>query len=911
MEALNLIEPLTSALVQVPLYPLILLLVALLFSVQPLHGQDPKYYEIAAGDAKDTLQEFARISGEQILYLVSRVEGYQTSAIKGSYSSKEALERMLGESGLNYIVDEETHAFMIRVINKQSEQVNSAKEVSPPDAVTTKPKIEKEMTVRKSTLRRVLLAFGLLGGVTASTVAQDADGDVLIFDPFVVDTSSDTGVVGTQATTGSLIAMDIKDSPFSINVINAELIETLQLSNWEEIGRYSSVNTSNTQATGNNIAFARGFQMQNLINGYAPGGRTFVTANVERVEVLKGPNSVLYGLANPGGGINYITKKPLFYSQNKLTLTLGSYDLYRALFDSTGAIVEDKLAYRVVASFQDAGGDRDHESDEYTVFAPSITFRPIDTLSITASYEYLDRIWNRLVGVPAPTINGQSVYRPNEFGFDRDGYNPNGPDAIFENEQHAYNIDVKFTPTDFLAFRYQYNATERHNPITQGLWGTTSGNYRAQINDASNDVDGHIADMLLSWELSDWGINGDFLVGLETNSNYFETPIYRFTQSQTPIFGSENPGGRGPLFLDTEFSSRFDIPTDRIRIFDTSVPQSGGNYPLATREDLLQPENLRQINGQTTNEFTNLRFLHTLRAFDDRLTVVTGYSFAEAKTISPTGPRDPVTLRSADTVTREQEDEPYQVGIGYNFFNNNDVIDYLTVYGQTATSFRNQFGLDAFFNPIDPVRGTIDEVGLKFSSHKGKFSGWVALFNMTNSNLIKRLPLEDVDDPNTPADETSDAITAASGKEESEGIDFFLSYQPTDDWFFSLEGTFFDGEVVSDVQTPAREGLELQRAPEESLVFIGSHDIGNFTAGVAVTYVSDAIALNNNIRNSTRRTDERTLVDLFFSYDSTIRDLPITYNLKIDNITNEENYIDFNGSWGEPINARLSATITF
>lgn len=97
------------------------------------------------------------------------------------------------------------------------------------------------------------------------------------------------------------------------------------------------------------------------------------TVNLERMEVLKGPASALYGRGDPGGIISYTTKQPQFARANTIGVSAGSYGALRQTLDSTGPVTKS-LAYRFVAMNENNGSFRDTVSSKRYLFSPSFTW---------------------------------------------------------------------------------------------------------------------------------------------------------------------------------------------------------------------------------------------------------------------------------------------------------------------------------------------------------------------------------------------------------------------------------------------------------------------------------------------------------------------------------------------------------
>jgi iron complex outermembrane recepter protein len=124
-------------------------------------------------------------------------------------------------------------------------------------------------------------------------------------------------------------------------------------------------------------------------SGLGGGNLKRQVANLDRIEVLKGPGSVLYGRNEPGGVVNLVTKRPLATPYYSLQQQFGSYDFYRTTADATGPITQDDtLLYRVNLSYENAGSFRDFVETDTVFFAPSLTWNITDRTQANLDIEY-------------------------------------------------------------------------------------------------------------------------------------------------------------------------------------------------------------------------------------------------------------------------------------------------------------------------------------------------------------------------------------------------------------------------------------------------------------------------------------------------------------------------------------------
>jgi iron complex outermembrane recepter protein len=208
-----------------------------------------------------------------------------------------------------------------------------------------------------------------------------------------------------STTTGTRLNVPLIETPASIGVITNELIEDKAAQRVEDLVPYISGVSPGTTGDGQGGTVPeltiRGFSIfrQLYLNGLRDNARFLVRdlANVERVEILKGFSSLLYGTGSPGGVVNYITKKPQSSPQYSLSFDAGSFDFYRGEADLTGPLTADKnVLYRLILAAQKSNSFVPNVEDNRIFVAPSLTFLTGGggSLSIEGEYYRLDKDTN-------------------------------------------------------------------------------------------------------------------------------------------------------------------------------------------------------------------------------------------------------------------------------------------------------------------------------------------------------------------------------------------------------------------------------------------------------------------------------------------------------------------------------------
>lgn len=228
--------------------------------------------------------------------------------------------------------------------------------------------------------RRRLLAVSLsLAAAMPAAWAQDAA---------TLDTVT---VVAERATTATKTETALTETPQAISVVSSDLFRERGALNLQDTLRYSAGVTAEAFGldTRADVSTVRGLDPVQYLDGmrqlfnYSPIARPEVYT-LDRVEVLRGPSSVLYGAGGNGGIINAISKRPQFLPAGEVALQYGSFDRKQVQLDVTGPLNDDDtLAGRVVAVARDSGMQTDRLPDDRLLLSPSLTWRPGDRTEVT------------------------------------------------------------------------------------------------------------------------------------------------------------------------------------------------------------------------------------------------------------------------------------------------------------------------------------------------------------------------------------------------------------------------------------------------------------------------------------------------------------------------------------------------
>ncbi|MDR9865242.1 TonB-dependent siderophore receptor [Pseudomonas baetica] len=374
---------------------------------------------IPAQSLASALQALGTQSNMQVLYSADDVQGLRSQAVSGRLSPSQALAQMLVGTGVMFTVQDNTVTLRARSSGDSLE----------------------------------------LGATTINGKAvESAYGPV-------------DGYVATRSATGTKTDTPILEIPQTINVITAEQVQTQGARNLTQALRYTPGLNVGGFTDRNAIAdeiTSRGFAPTPLYldGAYLPyagslGGAPQIDPyTLERIEVLKGPSSVLYGQNQPGGIINMVSKRPTTEQRNQVKLGAGSYDRVNGAFDTSGPIDDQKeFTYRVIGVGKKGGQQVDHTHSERMLLAPSLTWTPNDDTSLTLLAQ-IQRD-DGLEDYQALPMIGSLKRGPNGERIDREFFSGDTKYNDYKRDQYVFGYDFSHNLTDDL----KYRSTARYTDV--------------------------------------------------------------------------------------------------------------------------------------------------------------------------------------------------------------------------------------------------------------------------------------------------------------------------------------------------------------------------------------------------------------------------------------------------------------
>ena len=370
------------------------------------------------------------------------------------------------------------------------------------------------------------------------------------------------------ATTGSRLNMTPLETPASVEIIPGVTIQERRQTSVSQAVTQNATGFTSSASPGNGDTglATRGFNGHGSVMQLYDGTRLYVGAgtvtfpfdtwSAERIEVLRGPASVLYGEGAIGGVINVVPKKPTEYFTNEALVAIGT-DATRRFGVGSGGPISDQLAYRIDASGVQSDGWMDNEHGEFSSLALSgaVSYKPIKDLKLTVSHDQAYRAPVSYWGTPL--INGVI---PDSIRFKSFNVQDNHTNFVDSWTQ----LKTEWTPTKWfslnnIAYRL---ATDRHwhNVETYDFQesGPNAGKVRrTSYTEVDHDQEqyGNRMDATLRANLGG-GVKNELVVGFDVNritflstSNSGAMPVpdsYVDPYNPEPGWFKSNPPGMGP-----------------------------------------------------------------------------------------------------------------------------------------------------------------------------------------------------------------------------------------------------------------------------------------------------------------------------------------------------------------------------
>ncbi|MHC5861678.1 TonB-dependent siderophore receptor [Nostoc sp.] len=497
-----------------------------------------------------------------------------------------------------------------------------------------------------------------------------------------------------DASTATKTPTPLRDIPQSIQVVPRQSWEAQGAINAIDALRSVGVIQAFNSPSNGDVFTIRGFQTTNILrNGlkdYVGGATTGQTQlnDIEQIEVLRGPASVLYGQGNPGGTVNFITKQPLSEPYFAASMTVGSYSLYQPTLDISGPLNSDKtLLYRLNVSYFNTESFVDFFNSQRYLIAPVVSWQIDPKTKVTFETEFRYQQQFPRTGLPAvgtvlPNPNGKIPLSLNTL--DVNAKNDTTSVLLSYNLEHRFNDNWSWVN----AFKVRFVGFLRDSANSVALQPNGRTLRRSEQTDIGGPgVDNEYAlDNHLTGKFKIGGLQNELVAGFDL---YRELNIYNRTMSTVGSIDLFNPVYGQPIGAVTSTLNQKTV-NDDIGIYVQDLVTLAPNLKLVLggRGDFVQ---------STVTNFLNA------------------------------------------SANRSQPDQAFSPRVGLVY----QPIQPISLYASYSQSFSQNLGTTFGGSLFKPSTGTQYEVGVKGDFLSSKLSSTLAVYQLTLSNVLTT-------DPNNP-----------------------------------------------------------------------------------------------------------------------------------------------------------------
>ncbi|AVO56522.1 TonB-dependent siderophore receptor [Pseudomonas chlororaphis] len=610
-------------------------------------------YNIPGGALSDVLNRFAREAGITLSMTPAQLQGRQSGGLKGEYSTDQALGQLLSGSGLE-AVSQDGSSYVLRAL---------------PETGT--------LSLPTTDIKGFALgnALGSMEGYNA-THSQIA-------------TKTSTALLETSQ---------------SVSVVTREQMDDQGSQTVSQTMRYTPGVLTNPYGATHRYDYVamRGFNDGSVDNIYLDGLKsmgdsgTYSTMQVdpyflERVDILKGPSSVLYGRSSPGGLVALTSKKPLFEPYHQIQATVGTQGQRGMGFDFSGPVDDDKrIAYRLTGLADRSDTQFDHNKEKRYALAPTLSIDFTDDTSLTLqAYLQHDPDGGYHSGMPADGAlhqrNGQRIsenFFEGEPGIDR-----------YKRDQQSFGYQFEHRFNDVFTARQNFRYLDSKVKLDQiyGYGWTTPTNNELNRYYTGGDEKLHafIVDNMLQAEFLTGATKHTVLMGADYQRR--KTVVDWTSGSVAPINAFDPVYGNSAITYYDPVSYLRRLEQTGVYLQDL-IEMDQWRFSLGLRQDWVETSDENRLAEASRPVGTEI---------NDKRTKLTG-----------------------------------RAGALYLFDNG------LAPYISYSESFNPNSYADSAGNPLAPTDGTQWELGLKYQPPGTDDLYTASLFRIDQENLATKLPQE-------------------------------------------------------------------------------------------------------------------------------------------------------------------------
>jgi len=763
-------------------------------------------FSIPAEPLPQALSEFSRVTGMGVIYTQETPYAIDAPALSGQFSAEQALARLLASSGLTW---------------------------------------------RRATEHTFTLETAAVDGAInlGATQIQSSTPSRSSYQPTVSST-----VLRSSA--------PLLETPQAVAIVPAQVIADQAPRNLDDaLTNISGITQGNTLGSTQDTIVKRGFG-ENRDGSIMRDGMPIVqgrslNASAERVEVLKGPSTLLYGIQDPGGVINVVSKRPELQSYNALTATGSSYGSGKngsgGTFDGTGALGHSGLAYRMIVDHVDEDYWRNYGLHRESLVAPSLAWYGEDT-QLTAAYEHREFLspFDRGTAIDPRTNHPLDI--PATRRLDEPFNSMEGRSDLYRFEaDHDFDGNWK----GHLGYSYNretYDASQVRVTAVDPASGTLTRSMDGTRGALSTD---RFTTLTLNGAVQAGGMQHELLVGIDdeyrkvSRSDLIRQKSLSTFSYQNPVYGREVEG----TFSSDPDSAQSDIlrtdslfVQDSIHLNEQWILVAGGRYQ--TYDQVAGRGRPFRVNTNTTGHKWIPRAGLVYR-YDEQLSFYGSYteSFKPNSSIAPLS--GGLVL---DSGTRPEEGQSWELGAKWDV--------------------------------------------------PGAWSGNLAVFDIKKRNVL----VANFDAA------SADTVYSSAGEVRSRGLELDFSGRLDERWSLIGAYAFTDAEVTED---PLLKGNRLQNAARHSGSLSAVYDVGTVLGSDKLRLGAGAHYVGERAGNPTDdfNLPAYTVADAFATYDTRLDGQKVRFQINLKNIFDRTYYTSsvnrYFVSMGDSRQVVVSSTLEF
>ena len=550
----------------------------------------------------------------------------------------------------------------------------------------------------------------------------------------------------TQSVTKTITPL--RDIPQSVEIVNRELIDSQAVRSMQD-ALYNVTAVSVAQGEGRRDQFfIRGFSA--IGDQYVDGIRDDALyyrdlANIEQIEVVKGPGAALFGRGSSGGIINRVTKKPDVYQRlGTIEGIFGSYGLKRGNFDYGQPIINEKLAFRFVGAVEQTGSFRHFFEEKRYNIAPSLAWKPTGKTDVIFQFEYLND--RRTPDRGIPSFRGRPVNVPlgTYYGFPTLDEITNKVDSQAIKIEHRINNFWTIRNT----FRRIGYATDYYNTYSNGICLLQTNNF------CSNSIPDNISESDNRLRVVRGNYSGAF-----DQTNYF---------NQTEAVGIvETFGIQHTLLAGAEIGNQ---KKKTVRTTNTTAQLvTFINPDLSVRPPDGVLQNLNEFSGDTFGMFFQDQI-----SFNKNWKALVGIRYDNFKQ-----KLDDLLPADADLGRTDKQWSP-RLGLVYQ---PNYWLSFYTSYTRSFQPSGENLSLAANAEELEPEMTRNYEAGIKTTFQPLKLNATLAIFRLDRDNIKTNDPLN-----------TGRLILV--GEQRTNGLELTLAGAPFEKFDFIAGYSLLDARIT-------------------------------------------------------------------------------------------------------------------